>query len=75
MWQSMDRKWIGSFARAMKCIPVVRPDDIVTEGSGFITVKGTIVTGHGGTRFNEEMNKGTVIKVSCMRRFTRTQGS
>eukprot|EP00281_Chroomonas_sp_CCMP1168_P023676 CAMPEP_0206235776 /NCGR_PEP_ID=MMETSP0047_2-20121206/13344_1 /ASSEMBLY_ACC=CAM_ASM_000192 /TAXON_ID=195065 /ORGANISM="Chroomonas mesostigmatica_cf, Strain CCMP1168" /LENGTH=797 /DNA_ID=CAMNT_0053660031 /DNA_START=59 /DNA_END=2452 /DNA_ORIENTATION=- len=60
--KSMDRKWIGAFARAMKAIPVVRPEDLTTPGPGFITTKGTHVFGHGGTEFTRYFVKGTVIK-------------
>jgi hypothetical protein len=66
----MSRPWIGSFARAMKCIPVVRPDDLVKHGNGFITVRGTSVKGHGGTRFTEQADKGTVIKVKLSKTST-----
>jgi hypothetical protein len=54
----------------MKCIPVVRPDDLVKQGKGFITVHGTTVQGHGGSRFTEQADKGTVIKVKLSKTST-----
>lgn len=41
--KSMGRKFIGAFARAMRGIPVDRPDDMETAGAGFVTVKGSSV--------------------------------
>jgi hypothetical protein len=35
--KSFHRKDIGGFARALKCIPVVRPEDNESKGAGFIT--------------------------------------
>ena len=46
----LQRKYIGAFARALKGIPVVRPEDIERRGAGFVTTHGTHVAGHGGTR-------------------------
>mmetsp|Transcript_35139 Transcript_35139/g.79980 ORF Transcript_35139/g.79980 Transcript_35139/m.79980 type:complete len:774 (+) Transcript_35139:33-2354(+) len=61
--KSMDRKFIGAFARAMKGIPVDRPDDMETSGPGFVTVEGTAVKGHGGTRFTKNFAKGAVLVI------------
>jgi hypothetical protein len=48
---SLQRKYIGAFARALKGIPVARPEDMERAGPGFVTCVGTDVVGHGGTRF------------------------
>jgi hypothetical protein len=47
---SLQRKYIGAFARALKGIPVARPEDMERHGHGFVTAVGTEVTGHAGTR-------------------------
>jgi len=60
--KTMDRKYIGAFAKALKCIPVARPDDMIFKGTGTLTVEGDKVTGH-GTKFESEVQKGAVIKV------------
>eukprot|EP00960_Hanusia_phi_P038590 753500-Hanusia_phi.AAC.3 len=60
---SYKRKIIGFFAKVLRGIPVARPADYETAGDGFITVEGTEVTGHGGTHFTRELEKGSVIIV------------
>lgn len=61
--KSMRRRWIGMFARAMRCIAVERPEDYEVQGHGFIRSEGVKVFGHGGTRFSAQLGKGAVVKV------------
>jgi 1-acyl-sn-glycerol-3-phosphate acyltransferase len=59
--KSFHRKDIGGIARAIKAIPVVRPEDNETKGSGFITAVGKKVVGSGGSQFTQELAKGSVL--------------
>uniref|UniRef100_A0A7S4KUF0 Phospholipid/glycerol acyltransferase domain-containing protein n=1 Tax=Guillardia theta TaxID=55529 RepID=A0A7S4KUF0_GUITH len=61
--KSFARPAIGKFARALKGIPVVRPEDNEERGSGFITTQGCQVRGHGGTQFTRSFKKGCVLVV------------
>jgi len=61
--KTYDRKYLGMFARALKTIPVMRPDDMERKGEGFVTASGTKVYGHAGTRFTKDFEKGCVIVV------------
>mmetsp|Transcript_57698 Transcript_57698/g.141522 ORF Transcript_57698/g.141522 Transcript_57698/m.141522 type:complete len:768 (-) Transcript_57698:455-2758(-) len=61
--KSYQRKWIGFFARAMKGIPVSRPDDNERAGPGFITTHGTKAYGHSGTKFTSDFAKGAMLVV------------
>jgi len=72
--KSFHRKDIGGFARALKCIPVVRPEDSERKGQGFITTVGTAVKGTGGTRFTQEFAKGSVIVVKNHKEYGKLTG-
>ena len=61
--KSFHRRDVGGIARAIKAIPVVRPEDSEKKGAGFIVAAGKSVTGSGGTRFTQELTKGSVIIV------------
>mmetsp|Transcript_15481 Transcript_15481/g.36454 ORF Transcript_15481/g.36454 Transcript_15481/m.36454 type:complete len:802 (-) Transcript_15481:311-2716(-) len=61
--KSFNRAFIGVIARALKGIPVVRPDDNETKGKGFVTTEGTKVYGHMGTQFIKDFKKGAVLVV------------
>ncbi|EKX45073.1 hypothetical protein GUITHDRAFT_139343 [Guillardia theta CCMP2712] len=60
---SYKRKVIGFFAKVLRGIPVARPADYETAGAGFITAERSAVRGHGGTRFTQQLEKGSVIIV------------
>jgi 1-acyl-sn-glycerol-3-phosphate acyltransferase len=72
--KSFHRKDIGGFARALKCIPVVRPEDNESKGAGFITTVGTTVKGTGGTRFTQDFAKGSIIVVKDHKEYGKLTG-
>jgi len=61
--KSFDRKDIGGIAKALKAIPVVRPEDNETKGRGFLTSDDKTVTGTGGTQFLTDFKKGSLVVV------------
>lgn len=64
--KSMDKFWIGLFARSMDSIPVVRPQDLAKAGTGTIYISlDSQTTVHGiGTRFIKEVSPRSTITVS-----------
>eukprot|EP00286_Rhodomonas_abbreviata_P018751 CAMPEP_0181301546 /NCGR_PEP_ID=MMETSP1101-20121128/7482_1 /TAXON_ID=46948 /ORGANISM="Rhodomonas abbreviata, Strain Caron Lab Isolate" /LENGTH=211 /DNA_ID=CAMNT_0023406859 /DNA_START=405 /DNA_END=1037 /DNA_ORIENTATION=+ len=61
--KSFNRRVIGDIARAIRAIPVVRPDDNEKKGEGFVTTHGCKVVGHAGTKFESDFQKGSVLVV------------
>ncbi|KAF8924493.1 hypothetical protein EDD21DRAFT_389134 [Dissophora ornata] len=65
--KSMDRPWIGAFARSMNAIPVERPQDLAKPGSGTIKLLDRYddplrVTGV-NTRFTKELMVGDIVQL------------
>ncbi|KAG0265433.1 hypothetical protein DFQ27_000647 [Actinomortierella ambigua] len=65
--KSMDRKWIGMFARSMNAIPVERPQDLAKSGKGIIRLLDRYgdplrITGE-GTQFTKELFVGDSISL------------
>ncbi|KAG0243139.1 hypothetical protein BGW41_002779 [Actinomortierella wolfii] len=65
--KSMDRKWIGMFARSMNAIPVERPQDLAKAGKGVIRLLDRYgdplrITGE-GTQFTKELLVGDSIQL------------
>ncbi|KAF9914242.1 hypothetical protein BX616_008666 [Lobosporangium transversale] len=65
--KSMDRPWIGAFARSMNAIPVERPQDVAKAGSGTIKLQDRYgdplrITGV-GTKFTKELLVGDTIQL------------
>jgi hypothetical protein len=42
--------YVGAVARGLRCVPIVRPEDVEPVGKGSVTVRGVEVFGHQGTR-------------------------
>ncbi len=42
--------YVGAVARGLRCVPIVRPEDVEPVGQGRVTVKGVEVLGHEGSR-------------------------
>ncbi|KAJ3101157.1 hypothetical protein HDU97_001623 [Phlyctochytrium planicorne] len=65
--KSMDKFWIGLFARSVGSIPVVRPQDLAKAGEGRIyladAVNNPLVINGFGTKFTERIQPRTTI--SC----------
>ncbi|KAG0311629.1 hypothetical protein BGZ99_010008 [Dissophora globulifera] len=66
--KSMDRPWIGAFARSMNAIPVERPQDLARAGSGTIRLldrKGDPLRITGlNTKFTRELIVGDTVQLS-----------
>lgn len=61
--KSFERNVVGAIMRAVKAIPVVRPDDLERKGAGFITCSGTHVQGYAGTSFSRDFVMGALLVV------------
>lgn len=61
--KSFTRQGIGGIAKALKAIPVVRPEDNETKGRGFLISDDKNVTGSGGTQFLADFKKGSLVVV------------
>ncbi|KAG0362530.1 hypothetical protein BC939DRAFT_444573 [Gamsiella multidivaricata] len=65
--KSMDRPWIGAFARSMNAIPVERPQDLAKVGSGIIKLMNRVgdplrITGI-GSKFTKELMVNDIIQL------------
>ncbi|KAK3806421.1 MAG: glycerol-3-phosphate O-acyltransferase [Benniella sp.] len=65
--KSMDRPWIGAFARSVNAIPVERPQDLAKAGTGTIKLldrygEPLYITGI-NTRFTKELMVGDTIQL------------
>jgi glycerol-3-phosphate O-acyltransferase/dihydroxyacetone phosphate acyltransferase len=62
--QSYKKKVIGFFGRLLHAIPVKRPQDYVTKGSGLVTSDGSgRVTGR-NSKFSKEIHPGDTLKAA-----------
>ncbi|KAJ3214891.1 hypothetical protein HDU67_001093 [Dinochytrium kinnereticum] len=65
--KSMDKFWIGLFARSVGSIPVVRPQDLAKAGEGRVyladPVNNPLILSGEGTKFTEKVHPRSII--SC----------
>eukprot|EP00347_Sterkiella_histriomuscorum_P005857 403355010 len=60
--KTMRRKVYGDIGRALKCIPVERPQDLATNGKGTLTPVGKRFIEGKGTFFKKELQVGDIIR-------------
>ncbi|KAF7730816.1 hypothetical protein EC973_001334 [Apophysomyces ossiformis] len=61
---SFKRKVIGTAARLLNAIPVVRPQDLATKGTGRLTAKDSQTIVGKGTRFTQEVGPRDLLVLS-----------
>lgn len=61
--KTMRSKYFSAMARTLRSIPVERPQDKSTMGTGKVTSNGVTLRGHEGTKFTSELTAGDTVMI------------